>query len=165
ISCALVPQQETDPVVLLQCTRLNATKTKPSTVDLSKAFGAQLQAVVLAASGLAHPVLLRYFSREPEAKPANEAGLVVGREWLETVLADMLRNECQFLPGSSILDTKPKDLNLVALREKIELSEFVDPLQELFEPTLPGEDEKDDDVLVSLAKRRLGPFLEADRGA
>jgi len=165
IACVLVPSAPTDPVVLLECTGLNATKTKPSTVDRSKSFGAKLQSAVLGLVGKGQPVRIRFFAREPDAKPADETGLVVGREWFETVVGDLLRDECQFLPGKTILDAKPKDMNLVSLREKIEGAEHPDPLQELFDPTLPGEDEKDDDTLQSLARRRLGPFLEADHGA
>ena len=165
ISCALAPTSETDSVILLQCTKVKGFVKNPSTVDSSKAFGARLQAAVLDLAGIGHPVRIRFFAREPNIKPADETGWTVDRLWLETVLGDLLRNECQFLPAKPVLDAKPKDLTLLAVREKIEGSDYSDALQELFDPSLPGEDENDDEALLALARRRLGPFLEANRGA
>lgn len=172
IACALVPtlgknvsaSPGNDPVVLLHCVKLKGLKTKPSTVEKSRTVGAQLQAMALAASGCGFPVTIRFLAREPDVKPADVPGLVATAEWLETVVGDMLRQECQFLPSDVLLDSKLTSPLLVGLREKIDDSEFVDKLVELFEPDLPGEEQGGDDALMALAERRLGPFLEVAHG-
>ncbi len=160
ISCALVSNDLTDPVILLHCAKVEGKPKKASTIHFSRTLGAQLQAIALAQAGIGHPVQIRFFARLPEVDPVDQKGMVAPRDWLENVVKDLLNQESQYLPSQAILELGKDKLNLVALREKLENSDHSHDLENLFEPELPGERERDDRELVALAGRRLGPFLE-----
>ena len=156
IAAALVPRDVTGTVVLMQCAKIN-TSRKIRVVDPSRSYGIHLVAMALAKAGVPHPVQVATFGRESSSDPVVEDARIAPEGWWERILSDLLANRSEYLPAKTILDLGAKGIG--AVREKLESSEYPDPLESLFEPSLPGEDTCDDAVFLELVRRRLEPFL------
>lgn len=160
IPCALVSPDPAEPVVLLQCVKTTEGNSKrPASVSIAQSYGAHLVAMAMAASGRRQPVLLALFGREACADLVVEPARFAPADWLDGVLADMLAQESQYLPGKFLLEMGVDKIRLESVREVLEKSKFSSPLEEMFTPSLPGEEDGDEQVLMDLVRRRLAPFL------
>lgn len=160
IPCALVPSDPAEPVILLQCAKtIEGSSKRPASVSISQSYGAHLVAMAMAASGRRQPVLLAMFGREAGADLVVEPARLAPGAWWEGVLSDMLEQRAQHLPGKILLEMGIDKIRLDAAREALEKSKFANPLEELFTPSLPGEEEGDEQALLDLVRRRLAPFL------
>jgi hypothetical protein len=166
IPCVLVPSDPTDPVVLLQCAKtVEGNSKRAASVSIAQSYGAHLVAMAMAAAGRPNPVVLAFFGRESGSDLVLEPARTSPTGWLDSVLSDMLAQQSQYLPGKTILELGVDKIRHFAVREALGKSQFPDPLEELFAPTLPGEEEGDEQVLLDLASRRLAPFLGGADGA
>ena len=163
IPLALVPESDADPVVLMHCAKVEV-KAKIPCVPISKSFGMHLLAMAVSATGRPNPVAIATFGREASQEMAREDARAAPEGWMDRVLLDMLSRGSEYLPAKAILEQKEGKLDLGALREALEKDEFADPLERMFEPSLPGEEDEDVDLLTKIVERRLGPFLGGSRG-
>lgn len=166
IPCALVPPDERGPVILLQCAKtIEGNSRRAARAPVSQTYGTHLVAIALAAAGCPNPALLALFGREAGADLVLEPARRATTGWLDGVLSDMLALQSQYLPARTALDLGADKIRLASLREALGKSSFPDPLEELFTPFLPGEEEGDEEGFLVLVRRRLAPFLEVADGA
>lgn len=158
IAAVVVPRVPTDPVVLLHCAKVDASRKVP-VVGVSKSYGIHLLAMALAKAGTENPIQVATFGREPSSEMVLEDARTAPDGWWERISSDLLANRSEYLPAKTILDLGSKDLGIGAVREKLDGSEYADALERLFEPSLPGEEACDDKVFLELVQRRLAPFL------
>ena len=158
IAAVVVPRAKTDPVVLLHCAKVDASRKVP-VVGVSKSYGIHLLAMALSKAGTGNPIRIATFGREPSSEMVLEEARTAPDGWWERILSDLLANRSEYLPAKTILDLGSKEPGIGMVREKLDGSEYADALEDLFEPLLPGEDAGDDKVFLELVRRRLEPFL------
>jgi hypothetical protein len=166
IPCALVPADPADPVILMHCVKtIEGNSKRPASASISQSYGVHLVAMAMAAAGRRNPVVLALFGREAGSDLVLEPARTAPMAWFDGVLTDMLAQRSQYLPGKTLLELGEDNIRHSAVREALGRSLFPDPLEELFTPTLPGEEEGDEKALLDLAIRRLAPFLGGADGA
>lgn len=141
------------PVIVLACVRSN-----DDDIPLRKRLEHQLRAWLLARvhGTEVRTVLVSTLTGEPFDLPplsprADEA-------WIAGVATDLLAGAHEYLPAGAVVDSGATTLE--ALREALEEASWRPPLDRMLEPSLPGEDSGDGQILSNLVERRLGPFLD-----